>query len=77
MKTTEEIIWLCAFRYCIGRTTYIVGIITDFLNENIQNMSEETKQILIQEIKECNNLGMDCDKEDWLNLLNNLENSLK
>lgn len=69
----EQLVWLCSVKYALGRRTYIVGVVTDFITENIKELTPKTKAVIIRDIEECNDLGDDCDKEDWKELLNKLK----
>ena len=78
----KVLIWLCAFRYALGRKTYIVGTVTDYLTERIRVLSELAKKIIIQEITEAEGdtgfmgLGREDDKVRWLALRKKLQESL-
>lgn len=66
----KELIYLCAFRYALGRKTYIVSVITDWLK---LHSNELCKQAKLNMIKEINNplrgsLGDNCDKTKWFQL---------
>jgi hypothetical protein len=73
MIKVENITLICAFRYALGRRTYIVGIITDELKRNWKNLTE-VQQILIQrEIKDAieeEYIGDKCDQQEWQTILN-------
>ena len=68
-----------AFRYCLGRQSYAVGWMTDWLTKNWKELSIKLKELIQREIKEANDrfikhtdiysMGMDCDREAWLALL--------
>ena len=44
----EELIYLCAFRYTLGRRSYIVDVMTKFLRK--ANLSPLAKKLVIREI---------------------------
>lgn len=69
-----EVVHLCAFRYALGRKTYIVGIICDALRQ--ADLSNQCKQQIIKEIKECQDLGMDMDRTEWMSLVKFFEESI-
>lgn len=57
-----------AVRYALGRMSYIVGVTTDFVSENVQNLSTNTLcNINLDYLHErrANNLGMDIDANAW------------
>ena len=73
IKQYEELVWICAVRYALGRRTYVTSCVSNFMIESIPEMSEKTKSIMIRDIEECNDLGMDCDRKNWNNLLKKLK----
>jgi len=66
-----EIIYICSVRYGLGRRTYITSVISDYLLK--QDLSNKCKSVMIRNIEECEDYGMDCDKESWMRLLNKLK----
>lgn len=66
----------CAVRYCIGRMTYMPGLVTDWIMQHCHGLlTEKTLFVMKRDIDEANErdgLGMDCDVEtllkfrDWL-----------
>ena len=72
MIVNEDILFY-AFRYFLGRKTYAVSETVNALKENWNMLSSNSKKIIIQEIEDARNedgLGMECDKKQWLSLLN-------
>lgn len=70
---------ICSVRYALGRKTYIVDDITRMLIKNTSVMSDNTKELISRDIDkaiETNNIGMDMDKECWLNLKKSFLNPL-
>lgn len=75
----DDLMVLAAFRYCLGRMTYIVSDCADWLIEQWPNINEGTRRVIQQELEEAfvndNNdrkinesyraLGSDCDREQW------------
>lgn len=66
-----------AFRYALGRRTYIVWTTVEFIIHNIDLVPKRFRDLMIREITEAeenhNNglykaLGDDCDVEQWLKL---------
>lgn len=74
-----EMIILFAFRYCLGRMTYAPStFIIYMLSTNmINNITDTTRKIMIQEIEECKNLGMDCDIKLWNDYKEKLKHALE
>ena len=71
MQLTEDILFY-AFRYALGRKTYAVSDVVGALTSNWNEISRNTKEIIIKEILNASSkegLGMDCDKQQWLSIL--------
>lgn len=65
----------CAFRYALGRQTYIVEEVSSYLREHMDELSAPTRKLIRKEIDEAlhsNGLGMQCDARDWMNLYRDL-----
>ena len=70
----NDLLYLAAFRYALGRSSYIVGTICDELIK--ADLGIETKKTIVREIKEADalenpygrrfGLGMECDRKEWL-----------
>jgi len=63
---------VAAFRYCLGRRTYIVGSCVEWLKCYWHEFDANSKIIIAREIKECLEKGWagdECDVEDWESLL--------
>lgn len=67
----SEVILLSAIRYALGRSTYIVGLTVDYVMR--QDLSGTCKALVIIDIKNCRDYGMDIDKDEWMRLLDFLE----
>ena len=69
----KELVLLCAFRYALGRRTYIVSMIVKEIINNWNNIIPELQSKLKYEIinyKETyTNLGMECDEVQWNKIL--------
>ena len=65
-----------AERYAMGRQTYIVKWTCDFISDNLHLLTEKDKSVIIRDIESSNDYGHDCDKAEWLKLLNVLKESL-
>lgn len=76
----SEIVF-CAFRYCLGRMSYIVSTFTDYAAANIRHIWTHDLELMDKEITEAEEqdqenpshasfgrLGMECDRRDWLKL---------
>jgi len=68
----KENIILYAFRYCLGRQSYAVSEMVEYLLENWKNISEQTKEKIKHEI-ECairsNEAGANIDVKEWKKIL--------
>jgi len=74
----EELIYLCAFRYALGRRSYIVDVMSNFLR--IAKLSPLAKKLVIREINEAekyHRLGDEIDAEKWLKLRDEFVEQLK
>ena len=69
----DDLVYLAAFRYALGRSSYIVSTIACELIE--ADLSSETKKTIVREIKEADaidaigkrsGIGMSCDRKEWL-----------
>lgn len=68
---------VCAFRYSLGRMTYITGSIAHILITNKHELTESSKDVICREIIfaiENHKYGMEMDKEAWLKVLEELKN---
>ena len=58
-----------AVRYCLGRATYMPGLVTGWIMEHCEGfLKGKTLSVMkrdIDEASERNGLGMDCDKRTW------------
>lgn len=63
---TEEELILCAFRYCLGRSTYFVFAITEHIVEKWDTISVRIRKAIVEETTEAIERGhagdeVDCD----------------
>lgn len=66
---------VCAFRYAMGRKTYITSYIADILIKHKNDISPQYRNVITREIElafEANNYGMEMDKIEWERVLNEL-----
>ena len=68
-----ELLLMMAFRYALGRRTYVVSYIVDELLANWHNFSAERREQFKREIREhkelFGNLGHDMDEQQWNKIL--------
>lgn len=68
---------VCAFRYALGRRSYITYTISDLLIKHKDKLSAQSRQVILRDIQvafDKNNYGMEMDKEVWLKLQEELTN---
>lgn len=71
MINVDESILFYAFRYALGRTSYAAHEVIDEITINMNNISSETKNLIIKEIEDAernDKLGMIADRKRWLKL---------
>lgn len=77
-RTDFEILLISAFRYSLGRSSYVPSVIIDIIENNTKQVRESTLKLFINEIEErkrigLNSLGMSVDIESWLGLQEKLK----
>jgi hypothetical protein len=63
-----EAMVICAFRYCLGRATYVVGECCDYLACVWHRLSPHTQHLILNEITEAlqrDRAGMEQDRQAW------------
>lgn len=83
--SNEEQILICAVRYALGRMSYIVGVVAEYVAVKQSGLSKECINIIIRDIEEelkryhdaGRTLGMECDERTWLRLLERLKGGAK
>lgn len=71
LSLNQEILLSCAFRYCLGRRTYVTSSCVEELLRLSDVLPDTFKYRTVKEIKEAeveDNLGMAMDAEGWLKL---------
>lgn len=71
-----QLLYIAAFRYALGRSTYVVPAIAGAIRESRDLLTDETTRLMAREIEECQSLGMDCDAEVWHGLAEFLSEGL-
>lgn len=63
----------CAVRYCLGRRTYMVGLVTQYLSKHLPEMDDKTlycfKRDIEKHIEYGCDMGDDFDREEWHSFL--------
>lgn len=83
--TPEEQIIICAVRYALGRMSYIVGDVCDYVMCKRRELSLNCIRIIMRDIDEEMSryheagqlLGMECDERTWVRLLERLKEGVK
>jgi hypothetical protein len=69
LPLNQEIVLSCAFRYALGRATYVVGSICEELIRLLDVLPENFKYRTAKEIQEYQDehgkAGWDCDNDEW------------
>lgn len=72
LPLNEEIVLACAFRYALGRQTYVVGSVCYELKRHYPNLNKSFKERTVREIIEYydkyGNLGHEIDEREWRNI---------
>lgn len=73
----EKDILFYALRYSIGRRTFAPMTVITNIKRNINKFSETDLQLILKEIKEHDNYGMECDAREWFDLVNYVNKQLE
>lgn len=79
LKLDESILFM-AFRYALGRATYVVSEVVETIIEQWNFLSNQFKELVIKEIKQelsSNDTMMGMDVREWTKILNLPVESLK
>lgn len=73
--TDYEHMIISAERYALGRMTYIVELTVNYILQEIEDnkLSDRCLDIIRKDIKEARDYGMVCDQQQWIKLLNRIE----
>lgn len=66
-----------AERYALGRRTYIVGWTYEIIKKNMHLLSDKDKKIMIRDLENPISYGDECDKQEWIILLEMLRKEIK
>jgi hypothetical protein len=67
----DDLIATAAFRYALGRQSYMVEHVASWLRRNKTLLPKVTRDLIVREVHEArdrNGLGMDCDASEWMSL---------
>lgn len=79
-KMPPDFVIVGSFRYYLGRATYAVNTYCTWLCANVDRIDDRTLLLISSEIKDAldsNRAGMQCDKEDWQNVLRHVDAEIK
>ncbi len=68
---------VCAFRYALERSTYVVQEISDLIMRHLSQLSIETKDIIAREIDMAlsrRSISMNMDRDEWVKLREAIKN---
>lgn len=69
----DRLVLIAAFRYALGRMTYMPSVICKVLQDNWKDLTESDRKLIQREIQEAidrNLAGMSCDVNNWKEILN-------
>lgn len=74
MSDYEHIV-ISAVRYALGRKTYIVELTVNYILQQIEEdkLPDKCLSIIAEDIRNAEDYGMYCDKQQWIKLLNRIE----
>lgn len=75
--TNYENVLICALRYALGRRSYMVGVVTNYITYELPKLSDMCKRFMTYDIEEAHDYGDECDKEKWMRLLKKLKGEVK
>jgi hypothetical protein len=76
----EEAMLLCAFRYCLGRMTYVVADCNRWIRDRWDRLSPGMRGVILSDLREAldrdaegsRSIGMDMDRMIWRRLFDDL-----
>ena len=72
MISDYEHMLISALRYALGRRTYIVELTCKYIESQMPILSDRCKDVMIKDIESQKKYGDECDREDWMRLLEKL-----
>ena len=73
----DKTILIFALRYALGRQTSAPSIVIEAIQDNIDIFVRWEIEMMIKEIDECRDYGMECDKIQWLGFMSWLAKRLE
>lgn len=68
MKDRDFLV-VCSVRYCLGRDSYIVSSMTDYLKKNAKLLHPADRAVIVRDIEECDDYGDEMVKREWTGAL--------
>ena len=68
----DNLMVIAAFRYCLGRRTYIVSDCVAWLKEIWPLLEDRDRRLIKKEVDESlamNRAGDSCDKDEWIKIM--------
>ena len=70
MGTNEAVVVMSAVRYMLGRSSYGVGSVCDFIKENKNRLSNSNKEVIVRDIQEYFDKYQNASyKNDWFEII--------
>lgn len=65
----------CAIRYCLGRRTYMPGLVTSYIRPLLPFLNDKTLDVMKRDIDEQGKFGYghECDYETWASFLRDIK----
>ena len=74
MDCNESVVIMSAVRYALGRSSYAVGCVCDYVKSQKKRLTQSNKEVIIRDITEYINENSDLTyKKDWLDLIEELK----
>lgn len=72
-NSIDPVILFCAFRYALGRRTYVVSAVCQQIHRCWETLCDTERELFVKEILEYQNrfgnLGHECDAREWLSIV--------
>lgn len=75
-RNEVEALLLYSVRYSLGRMSYAVSDVANMVKKYKKFLTDNTKSVILESIKDQEHYGMDMDKETWMILKTVLEEDL-
>lgn len=67
-STNDQLMAMAAVRYCLPRSSYIVGACCEWVRENWKAMTRETRNVILRDVHEAlerGEVGHHMDRREW------------